>query len=109
MTVLRRSWRLLLLGLYVLWSLVRSNVEMARVIAAPGTAAKAVLALPLETDNEWAITTLANIITLTPGTLALDVDDDRSALYVHVITIQTLDDMRGQMRSLQRRVVEAIG
>lgn len=109
MTFVRRLWRLLSLVLYVLWSLVRSNVEMARVVATPDAAVKAVLALHLETDNEWAITTLANIITLTPGTLALDVDDDRSELYVHVITIQTLDDMREQMQSLQRRVVEAVG
>ncbi len=45
------------------------------------------IAFPLRVDTDFEITLLANLITLTPGTLSVDVSDDRSTLYIHVIDI----------------------
>jgi len=44
-----------------------------------------VIEFPLRVETDLAITTIANSITLTPGTLTMDHDDDRNALYVHTI------------------------
>jgi multicomponent Na+:H+ antiporter subunit E len=44
-----------------------------------------VIAVPLELRNEAAIVLLANMVSLTPGTLSIDLSDDRSCLYVHTM------------------------
>lgn len=44
-----------------------------------------IIAFPLTVTRDAQITTLANLITLTPGTLSVDVSEDRRVLYVHAI------------------------
>ncbi len=44
-----------------------------------------IFAFPLRVDRDFEITLLANLITLTPGTLSVDVSDDRRFLYVHAL------------------------
>lgn len=44
-----------------------------------------IFAFPLKVDRDFEITLLANLITLTPGTLSVDVSDDRRFLYVHAL------------------------
>ncbi|WP_460541447.1 Na+/H+ antiporter subunit E [Echinicola sediminis] len=42
-----------------------------------------VIAYPMEVKTDWEITLLANFITLTPGSLSLDISRDRKLLYIH--------------------------
>jgi multicomponent Na+:H+ antiporter subunit E len=49
----------------------------------------ALVAYPLVVTRDAQITLLANMITLTPGTLSVDVSDDRRTLYIH--TLDTAD------------------
>ena len=42
-----------------------------------------IFAYPLKVDRDFEITLLANLITLTPGTLSVDVSADRRTLFVH--------------------------
>lgn len=69
----------------------------------------AVLAVPLDAETDAEITLLANLITLTPGTLTLDVSPDRRTLYVHVMFV---DDPEAVIRALkagfERRVLELL-
>ena len=44
-----------------------------------------IFAFPLTVDRDFEITLLANLITLTPGTLSVDVGDDGRTLYVHAL------------------------
>ncbi len=44
-----------------------------------------VIYIPLRVQTDLGVTTIANSITVTPGTLALDHDPDENALYVHII------------------------
>ena len=50
-----------------------------------------VIALPLDVTTDMEITLLANMITLTPGSLALDVSEDKKTLYVHEVYINNGD------------------
>jgi multicomponent Na+:H+ antiporter subunit E len=59
-----------------------------------------VVALPLEAKTDGEITLLAGLITLTPGTLSLDVSADRKFLYVHSMYI---DDPEREKERLKRR------
>ncbi|MEP3300463.1 MAG: Na+/H+ antiporter subunit E, partial [Roseibium sp.] len=53
------------------------------------------------------ITMLANLITLTPGTLSVDVSEDRKTLYVHCIDVPdpqaTIDDIKN---GFERKILE---
>jgi multicomponent Na+:H+ antiporter subunit E len=85
----RNIWSLLLMFLY---ELMASAVKVAIVVLTPNIKAAvrpAVVAVPLTVKSDAEIALLANLITLTPGTLSLDVSEDRSALYVHALSIDT--------------------
>ncbi|MBA4251585.1 MAG: Na+/H+ antiporter subunit E [Chlorobiaceae bacterium] len=45
----------------------------------------AIIGIPLDCETDIEITLLANLITLTPGTLSLDVSKDRKILYIHAV------------------------
>jgi multicomponent Na+:H+ antiporter subunit E len=73
-------------GLF-LKELVTANVDVAYRVLAPSMPIQpAVIEVPLRVESDLAITTIANSITLTPGTLTMDYDDDTNTLYVHAIS-----------------------
>ena len=68
------------------WELVTANVDVARRVLAPSLPIDPdVVEVPLRVESDLAVTTIANSITLTPGTLTMDYDRERNALYVHSI------------------------
>ncbi|MHC1742704.1 MAG: Na+/H+ antiporter subunit E [Syntrophobacteraceae bacterium] len=67
----------------------------------------AVVAIPLDVESDLEITILANLITLTPGTLSLDVSHDRKVLYVHGMYIDNVQEFRRRVKhGFERRVME---
>ena len=63
-----------------------ANVEVAYRVLSPSMPIDPdVVAIPLRVESDIAITTIANSITLTPGTLTMDYDDPTNTLYVHGI------------------------
>lgn len=60
---------------------------------------------PLTLTGDRQITLLANMITLTPGTLTVDVTDDRSALIVHAIDCRDIDAARAEIRDGFERLI----
>lgn len=107
-----RAWRTVEFVLFFLWELVLANLRVAVDILRPQMRLQpAVVAIPLEADSTPAqITLLANLITLTPGTLSLDVSADRRTLYVH--TMHADDDVEAFRRDIkeqfERRVREVL-
>jgi multicomponent Na+:H+ antiporter subunit E len=76
---------LLLAGLFFK-ELALSAFKVARLVVMPKMDLKpGILAFPLKVDRDFEITLLANLITLTPGTLSVDVSEDRRFLYVHAL------------------------
>lgn len=69
-----------------LWELLTANIDVAKRVLAPSMPLEPrVIELPLRVQTPLAITTIANSITLTPGTLTMDYDDEANLLYVHAI------------------------
>ncbi|MEF8852098.1 MAG: Na+/H+ antiporter subunit E [Haloarculaceae archaeon] len=69
-----------------LWELLTANIDVAyRVLAPSMPISPEVIEIPLRVESDLAITTIANSITLTPGTLTMDYDEERNSLYVHAI------------------------
>lgn len=98
---LHRPGVALLLALRVLRDIVVSNVEVTRRVLGPESAIRpGFLRVPLDLTDDWAITTLAGIITMTPGTLTADVAEDRSYLLVHAFHV---DDAEAIIASIKTR------
>lgn len=92
--------------------LVKSNVKMAYNVVVPDFKQKmrpGVVAVPLDATSDSEITLLANLITLTPGTLSLDVSADRKTLFVHTIWVDDADAFRAEIKNgFERRVIEVL-
>jgi multicomponent Na+:H+ antiporter subunit E len=95
------------LGLFFLWELVRANLRLAFDMATPRFHMKpGIIALPLDVTENSEILLLAMLINLTPGSVALDVSDDRRVMYVHVMYISSPDDARAEIKQgFERRIL----
>ncbi len=110
---LSRLWRVFVLLLVFLRELIVSALQVARYTIQPTLQINpAIVEYPLDVTTGREITTLANLISLTPGTLSLDVSPDCQCLYVHAISVDTEDgsdvvaDIKG---SLEKHVSRALG
>ena len=66
------------------------------------------VACPLLNQTPLVATIVSDAITLTPGTLTLDVRTDPTVLYVHVLGLGDPDDVRADVKELERLVVGAV-
>lgn len=92
----RRVRRVLSLALLFLYELMVSAVRVAAVVLRPDMSKAvrpAIVAVPLSVKSDAEITLLANLITLTPGTLSVDVSTDKSVLYVHALCMDDREAM----------------
>ncbi|WP_266076523.1 Na+/H+ antiporter subunit E [Haladaptatus caseinilyticus] len=72
--------------------LATANIDVAYRVLAPSMPIEpGVVVVPLRVKTDGAITTIANSITLTPGTLTMDYDEETNALYVHSIDARDPD------------------
>ena len=88
--------------------LVEANLRLAWDILTPRHKSRpAIVAIPLDASSDIEITLLANLITLTPGTLSLHVTEDRSVLYIHSVYARNADELRRSIKEgLERRILE---
>lgn len=93
---------------FCIYELVRANIRVAHdVVTRTVHMRPGVVAIPLDAESDAEITTLANLITLTPGTLSLDVSEDRNKLFIHAMFIRDADELRDQIKQgFERRLLE---
>ncbi len=103
-----RLWRFLSFQVFFVKELVKANLRVAWEVMTPKHHMRpAIIAIPLDTESDLQITILANFITLTPGTLSLDVSPDRKTLYVHAMYVDDVDIFRREIKEqIERRVIE---
>ena len=68
------------------WTVVRQVLALKLAIR-PG-----IVAYPLSLQNDVLITLLANMITLTPGTLSVEVAPDRQFLFIHFLDVNDVEE-----------------
>jgi multicomponent Na+:H+ antiporter subunit E len=89
---------------WLLWCVIKSNIDVAKRIWAPSLPVNPVWAkLDIEVETPLEKTLYANSITLTPGTLTTDVREDH--FLVHALTQEGIDELReGEMQRRIRRL-----
>lgn len=106
----RKSVLLIRFTGFYLVELIRANVRVAVDVVTPTSRAQpGIVAVPLDARTDVEITLLSNLITMTPGSLSIDVSDDRSVIYVHSMFIDDPEAFRrGIKDELERRVLELL-
>ncbi|ASP33308.1 MULTISPECIES: Na+/H+ antiporter subunit E [Stappiaceae] len=96
------------LAFLFVYELIKSAWRVAMIVLRPKIDLQpGIIAFPLTVDRDFEITMLANLITLTPGTLSMDVSEDRKTLYIHCIDVPdpqaTIDDIKN---GFERKILE---
>ena len=90
--------KMLSLLLLFLRELILSALKVAWLVIQPKPRLRpAIIAYPLTVTTDAQITLLANMITLTPGTLSIDVSADRKTLFIHAIDIESKEALIGHI------------
>lgn len=105
---LYRVGSMISLVLLFLKELVLSNWSVVKLVIRPKLNIRpGIFAYETNLTEDWQITILSNLITLTPGTLVLDVSDDNKILYIHTIDIDDVDDAVSSIKnSFERAILE---
>lgn len=91
-----RARRIVSLALLFFYELALSAVRVAWLVITPDMMSQlkpGIIAFPLTAKSDAEITLLANLITLTPGTLSVDVSEDRKFIYVHALSVSDKSEL----------------
>lgn len=95
---------------YVFVKLVQSNLVLAWEILTPKNRINTgIVAVPLRTESELAMLVVANVVTLTPGTVTIEVSGTPAVIYVNVLHLHEIEDVRRDLLRLEELSVKAFG
>ncbi|MDT0643131.1 Na+/H+ antiporter subunit E [Zunongwangia sp. F363] len=102
--------RIIVFILYFFYELIKANLQVAYEVITPHYRMKpGIVKIPLDVKSNIGITLLANLISLTPGTLSLDVSNDRKVLYVHAMYIKDRQDFIDSIKNgFEKRILEIL-
>jgi multicomponent Na+:H+ antiporter subunit E len=106
----RKARQAISLAVLFIYELTLSAIRVAILVLTPNLKEQlkpAIIAFPLTAKSDEEITLLANLITLTPGTLSVDVSEDRKTLYVHAIGMDSKERLIRDIASgFETKVIE---
>ncbi len=99
-------YKMVVLLIIFIRELILSNIDIVKIVykrkpdVEPG-----IFALPIDVKKNWEITLLANLITLTPGTLSIAISDDQTQIFIHAMHI---DDIQESINDIKNTFEKAI-
>ncbi|MCC5792656.1 MAG: Na+/H+ antiporter subunit E [Legionellaceae bacterium] len=109
MDILKRIGLLCFFTLFIVYEIIKANLRVAWDVLTPGLQAKPGLVyVPLDCSSDNEITLLGILISLTPGTLTLDVSEDKKKLLIHVMYLQSEADFIRQLKANYERPIREI-
>jgi len=94
-----RAWNVVRLVAGVGWDVLVANARVAYEIATPRLITRpAIYRYDMEAQTDAEITLLTLIVTFAPGTVGIEVSEDRKSLYVHVMFASTREAFRRELR-----------
>lgn len=105
--ILRNSFRFPMYAFWLIGQIIQSNIDVVRIVLDPKLPiSPQIIKFKSDLPHDVALTTLANSITLTPGTLTVDIDENKT-YYIHCLTKKHGDQLlKGDM---QARVAAVYG
>jgi multicomponent Na+:H+ antiporter subunit E len=104
----RRVIALFKLLILFTYKLVLSNIDVTIIVLSPKMNIKpGIIAVPTKLKTDWEVTLLANLISLTPGTLTMNFSENGRTLYVHSIHVPDKEKAIREIReSFERAIME---
>lgn len=106
---LKHPWLLVRYVFRVLGDIIVANLQVSKLILDPrGRMKPAFVEYPLELTEMLPITVLASTITLTPGTVSVNLRKDRRTLVIHALNAGDRDELIAQIRERYERPIKEI-
>lgn len=87
--------------------IVKASMDVARVVlSSPMVASPAVIKMRLEDPREGVATLIGLLLTLTPGTMALDYEPETGDMIIHVLDAESAERVESSIRELERRLLD---
>lgn len=105
---LYRVYKIIVLILIFIRELILSNLSIVKMVYTPKLEFEpGIFSYPTDLKKDWEITLLANLITLTPGTLTVAISHDQSQLFIHAMHIETTEDsIRDIKNTFEKAIME---
>lgn len=89
--------------------MIKANIDVAKVVLRPKLNNKpGIIAVDTSLETELEISTLAALITLTPGTVSMDFSVDGKTIYVHSIDVDDRDAMVAQIKGSFEKAIKEV-
>lgn len=94
--------------LYFLWELLVASSQVIWEIITPQDHTRpAVVSVQTRSTVPGHITAVANMVSLTPGTLSLEIDHDTRTIYIHVLHLESVEQTRAAVSKLETLTLAA--
>ena len=96
--------------LFYIWELILSNLRVLHDVLTPRHYMQpGFVEIPLEAKTDLEILIVSNLISMTPGTLSVDISQDKKYLYIHVMYLDDIDEIRNDIKTkFEARVLEVL-
>lgn len=97
-------WMLLFIGFYII-SVIKANFYLAwdiltpRMMMNPG-----LISIQLDLESRSALLLFSNLVSMTPGTLVIDLDPEKNEAAVHVLYLRDEEKIRSEIYVIQSRI-----
>lgn len=103
---LKRFFKIIKLILLFIKELVSANWDIVKLVYQPKPEVEpGIFAFPTKLTSNWEITLLANLITLTPGTLTIAISEDNKHLYIHAMDIDDIDESIAEIKNTFEKAI----
>ncbi|MCY8104916.1 MULTISPECIES: Na+/H+ antiporter subunit E [Bacillus] len=104
-----KMFSIIKLFLIFIRELYLANVSVLKTVLSPKLDIKpGIFAFKTELTTDWEITLLSLLITLTPGTLVMDISDDRTILYIHAMDIEDAEKAIFDIRESFEKAIQEV-
>jgi multicomponent Na+:H+ antiporter subunit E len=94
--------------LFYVKEMVKANLYLARDILSPKMRiSPAIVKINISANSHNRILALFNLITMTPGSLCMDISDDRKSIYVHGMYVKDRDSFEAEIKEgIEKKILE---
>ena len=107
----RRSWNVIMLALFTAWEILMANVRVTRDVFTVERTKPALISVPIRSRTDTEITLLAALVTLTPGSTAVDISPDGTHMLIHTTNLPPGGPERFRrdiQEGFERRILEVL-
>lgn len=96
--------------LFLFYKMVMANIEVAYDVITPKYFFKpGIICYPMDAKTDLEINLLSTIISMTPGTLILDISDDKKSLYIHVMYLKSKEKFLQETKNgFEKKLLEVL-